>query len=177
MIASGVIGGLAGGIHTLGLVHRFVAGFSPGYGFTGIAIALLARNSALGVAVAAVAVWRPVVGWRQYPAVQQRADRDRRDPAGRCDDLRRGSARFRPGAPQGRHMIDLFLHAALLTTTPILLAAIGGFVNRIGGLVNLGLELMMLAGALVGGRGLGGDRQRASRDARGGGGRRDRRPL
>lgn len=54
MIASGVVGGLAGGIHTLGLVHRFVAGFSPGYGFTGIAIALLARNSAVGVAVAAV---------------------------------------------------------------------------------------------------------------------------
>ena len=46
-------------------------------------------------------------------------------------------------------MINLFLHAALLTTTPILLAAIGGFVNRIGGLVNLGLESMMLAGALV----------------------------
>jgi ABC-type uncharacterized transport system permease subunit len=47
------------------------------------------------------------------------------------------------------NMIDLFIHSALLTTTPILLAAIGGFVNRIGGLVNLGLESMMLAGALV----------------------------
>jgi simple sugar transport system permease protein len=31
-----------------------VAGFSPGYGFTGVAIALLARNSALGVVIAAV---------------------------------------------------------------------------------------------------------------------------
>ena len=46
-------------------------------------------------------------------------------------------------------MINLFIHAAMLMTTPILLAAIGGFVNRIGGLVNLGLESMMLAGALV----------------------------
>ena len=54
MIASGVVGGLAGGIHTLGLVHRFVAGFSPGYGFTGVAIALIARNSAFGVAIAAI---------------------------------------------------------------------------------------------------------------------------
>jgi general nucleoside transport system permease protein len=54
MAASGAVGGLAGGIHTLGLVHRFVAGFSPGYGFTGVAIALLARNSALGVVIAAV---------------------------------------------------------------------------------------------------------------------------
>lgn len=46
-------------------------------------------------------------------------------------------------------MIDPFLSAALLMTTPILLAAIGGLINRIGGLVNLGLEAMMLAGALV----------------------------
>jgi ABC-type uncharacterized transport system permease subunit len=46
-------------------------------------------------------------------------------------------------------MIDPFIQAALLMTTPILLAAIGGLVNRIGGLVNIGLESMMLAGALV----------------------------
>jgi simple sugar transport system permease protein len=54
MVLSGFIGGLAGGIHALGLVHRFVAGFSPGYGFTGIAIALLGRNSAIGVVLAAI---------------------------------------------------------------------------------------------------------------------------
>ena len=35
-------------VHALGVVHRFVDGFSPGYGFTGIAIALLARNGAIG---------------------------------------------------------------------------------------------------------------------------------
>jgi simple sugar transport system permease protein len=46
-------------------------------------------------------------------------------------------------------VIDAFLHAAVLMTTPILLTAIGGLVNRIGGLVNIGLEAMMLAGALV----------------------------
>jgi simple sugar transport system permease protein len=46
-------------------------------------------------------------------------------------------------------MIDSFIQAALLMTTPLLLAAIGGLVNRVGGLVNIGLESMMLAGALV----------------------------
>jgi ABC-type uncharacterized transport system permease subunit len=46
-------------------------------------------------------------------------------------------------------MIDSFIAAALLMTTPLLLAAVGGLVNRIGGLVNIGLESMMLAGALV----------------------------
>jgi general nucleoside transport system permease protein len=47
-------------------------------------------------------------------------------------------------------MIDNIIHAALVMTTPVLLAAIGGLVNRIAGLVNIGLDAMMLAGALVG---------------------------
>lgn len=46
-------------------------------------------------------------------------------------------------------MIDFVLAAAFLMTTPILLAAIGGLVNRVAGLVNIGLESMMLTGALV----------------------------
>lgn len=54
MLLSGAIGGLAGGIHALGSVGRFVAGFSPGYGFTGIAVALLGRGSALGIFLAAI---------------------------------------------------------------------------------------------------------------------------
>jgi general nucleoside transport system permease protein len=54
MLLSGAIGGLAGGIHALGAVGRFVAGFSPGYGFTGIAVALLGRGSAPGILLAAI---------------------------------------------------------------------------------------------------------------------------
>jgi general nucleoside transport system permease protein len=54
MLLSGAIGGLAGGVHALGVVHRFVAGFSPGYGFTGIAVALLGRNSVFGMLIAAL---------------------------------------------------------------------------------------------------------------------------
>lgn len=54
MVWSGAIGGLGGAAHALGVVHRFVDGFSPGYGFTGIAIALLAGNSAIGLVVAAI---------------------------------------------------------------------------------------------------------------------------
>ncbi len=54
MLASGAVGGLAGAVLTLGVMHRFVAGFSPGYGFAGIAVALLGRNTALGMLAAAV---------------------------------------------------------------------------------------------------------------------------
>jgi len=54
MLLSGAVAGLGGGSHALGVVHRFVDGFSPGYGFTGIAVALLGRNSAVGVVVGAI---------------------------------------------------------------------------------------------------------------------------
>ena len=40
----------------------------------------------------------------------------------------------------GATMIDNVIHAAIVMTTPMLLAAIGGLVNRVGGLVNIGLE-------------------------------------
>ncbi|HEY1719721.1 MAG TPA: ABC transporter permease [Magnetospirillaceae bacterium] len=51
---SGLIGGLAGASHAAGLVHRFVAGFSPGYGFTGLAVVLLGRNNAVGMLIGAI---------------------------------------------------------------------------------------------------------------------------
>jgi simple sugar transport system permease protein len=54
LVAAGAVGGLGGGVHTLGIVHRFVGGFSPGFGFTGIAIALLARFDPAGVVIVAV---------------------------------------------------------------------------------------------------------------------------
>lgn len=54
MLISGAIAGLGGSVHALGVVHRFVEGFSPGYGFTGVAVALLGRNSALGITVGAL---------------------------------------------------------------------------------------------------------------------------
>ncbi|MGV3549333.1 ABC transporter permease [Rhizobium sp.] len=47
-------------------------------------------------------------------------------------------------------MIDNLIHAALLMTTPVLLAALGGLINRTGGIVNIGLDSSMLVGALVG---------------------------
>jgi general nucleoside transport system permease protein len=52
-LVSGALGGLAGGIQVLGVNHRFIDHFSPGYGFTGIAVALLGRNTAVGCALAA----------------------------------------------------------------------------------------------------------------------------
>jgi ABC-type uncharacterized transport system permease subunit len=54
MVVSGLIAGLAGAIQILGVNYRFIDRFSPGYGFTGIAVALLGRNRAVGCILAAL---------------------------------------------------------------------------------------------------------------------------
>lgn len=54
MALSGAIAGLAGSTLVLGVLHRFITNFSPGYGFTGIAVAVLARNNPWGVVPAAL---------------------------------------------------------------------------------------------------------------------------
>ncbi len=54
MLLSGIVSGIGGASHALGQLHRFSEGFSPGYGFTGMAVALLGRNSAIGILFGAV---------------------------------------------------------------------------------------------------------------------------
>ena len=54
MLVSGLLGGIAGAIQILAVNHRFIDHFSPGFGFTGIAVALLGRNTAVGCVLAAV---------------------------------------------------------------------------------------------------------------------------
>ncbi len=54
MALSGAIAGLAGVADVMGYRHRFLDGFSSGWGFTGIAVALLGRNHPFGVLAAAL---------------------------------------------------------------------------------------------------------------------------
>ncbi|MFF3444423.1 ABC transporter permease [Streptosporangium sp. NPDC002721] len=54
MLVSGGIAGLAGLPHLLGTAHHFGLDFPAGAGFTGIAVALLGRNTPLGIALAAL---------------------------------------------------------------------------------------------------------------------------
>lgn len=54
MVISGMIGGLAGAGEILGVHHRFISGFSPGYGWDGMTIALLGKNNPIGVLAAAI---------------------------------------------------------------------------------------------------------------------------
>lgn len=54
MQMSGFVAGLAGSTIVMGVLHRFITNFSPGYGFTGIAVAVLGRNKPVGVLFAAL---------------------------------------------------------------------------------------------------------------------------
>jgi simple sugar transport system permease protein len=49
MLCSGGIAGFAGAVQVLAYEFRFYEGFSPGYGFDALGVALLAGRSALGV--------------------------------------------------------------------------------------------------------------------------------
>lgn len=54
MSLSGAIAGLAGAVQVLGVSYRLSSSFSPGFGFTGIAIALLGNLAVGGVLLAAL---------------------------------------------------------------------------------------------------------------------------
>jgi len=54
MALSGGLASLAGIVQVLGIYHRFIDNFSPGYGFTGIAVAVLGRNHPIGVTLTAL---------------------------------------------------------------------------------------------------------------------------
>jgi general nucleoside transport system permease protein len=49
LLGSGALAGLAGGVEVSGVSYALFQNLSPGYGFTGIAVALLARLQPLGV--------------------------------------------------------------------------------------------------------------------------------
>jgi simple sugar transport system permease protein len=51
---SGALSGLAGGIEVSSITHRVYEKFSPGYGYTAIAVALVGQRSPLGVILAAL---------------------------------------------------------------------------------------------------------------------------
>ena len=54
LLASGAIAGLAGGVEVSGVSYALFQNLSPGYGFTAIAVALLARLHPVGVVAAGV---------------------------------------------------------------------------------------------------------------------------
>ena len=65
MLISGGLAGLAGAAEVSGVVHRLQDNFSPGYGFTGIIVAFLARFNPIGVVFAAIAFGALILAGRE----------------------------------------------------------------------------------------------------------------
>ena len=65
MVISGALAGLAGASVISGVVHRLQDNFSPGYGFTGIIVAFLARFNPIGVIFAAIAFGALILAGRE----------------------------------------------------------------------------------------------------------------
>ncbi len=54
VMISGAIAGLAGAEQVLGVSHRYISSFSPGFGYMGITVALLARTNPLACIITAI---------------------------------------------------------------------------------------------------------------------------
>jgi simple sugar transport system permease protein len=54
LLGSGALAGLGGGVEVSGVTYNLFASLSPGFGFTAIAVALLARLHPIGVLLAGI---------------------------------------------------------------------------------------------------------------------------
>ena len=76
MLLSGAVAGLVGMPQLLGSSYTYSLDFPTGLGFTGIAIALLGRNSPIGIAFGAL-LWAFLDNASQQPRVRGRPQADR----------------------------------------------------------------------------------------------------
>ena len=143
LLASGAVGGLAGGIEALGVHHRFMEGFAPGFGFDGVIAALLANGSPLGTIVTALFFGAlrsgslllevDTTASREIITVMQAliilaVSAQITDPAQSWRQHCRGA----PVEVLERLLNVALIVATLRTTAPILLVALGGLVHHQG---------------------------------------------
>ena len=166
---SGALAGMAGLFEVTGPAGQISIDFGQGYGFTAIIVAFLGRLNPIGILLAGLLMALTYVGGDNaatnvgLPVAAISAFQGMLlffllavDVAVNYRLRWRRAARSRPvvaatgGGPMSSISPELLLASLMVASTPILLAALGELVVERAGVLNLGVEGMMIVGAVTG---------------------------
>ena len=156
---SGALAGLAGIIEVAGPVGHLQPGISPGYGFTAIIVAFLGRLNPIGILIAGLFLALTFIGGEQAQIAMKIPLDVTKVFQGillfyvlACDSLilYRFRLIFAVTDRWPVELVEAIILSVLAASTPLLIAATGELVTERAGVLNLGVEGMMIVGAACG---------------------------
>ena len=159
---SGALAGLAGIIEVAGPIGHLQPGISPGYGFTAIIVAFLGRLNPVGILIAGLFLALTFIGG-EGAQISLKVPLDLTKVFQgillfyvlACDSLIVYRIRFIATLRSRRErrrmgLLEAIILSVIAASTPLLLAAAGELVVERSGVLNLGVEGMMIMGAACG---------------------------
>jgi simple sugar transport system permease protein len=148
MLLSGALAGLAGISEVSGSIGHLQPSISPGYGFTAIIVAFLGRLNPLGIVASGLVLALTYLGGEAAQLSIGISDKVSRVFQGlllffvlSCDTLIHYKIRLVVA-------FEAILLTVITASTPLVIAALGELVTERAGVLNLGVEGMMIMGAV-----------------------------